>query len=82
VNIDHVLETMKGTDLEVGAWINVMGYVTAQDEEDTSNKARRGSRRQRHAQKKAVQAVMVWSAGMIKLDTYESALEERRQFTT
>ncbi|KAF2704748.1 hypothetical protein K504DRAFT_389425 [Pleomassaria siparia CBS 279.74] len=27
LNIDHVLQTIKRTELEVGAWINIIGYV-------------------------------------------------------
>jgi hypothetical protein len=32
VNIDHVLQTIKHTDLQVGAWINVIGYVERRKE--------------------------------------------------
>ena len=32
VNIDHVLQVIKHTEMEVGAWINVIGYVERRKE--------------------------------------------------
>ncbi|KAF2006042.1 hypothetical protein P154DRAFT_423333 [Amniculicola lignicola CBS 123094] len=33
VDVEHVLETVKHTDLDVGAWINVIGYVERRKEQ-------------------------------------------------
>lgn len=78
VNIDHVLESISSTDLEVGAWINVVAYVMDPDEENALIKPRKGSRRKRRAVGVHVQAIMIWSAGMLNVDAYEKALEARK----
>ncbi len=85
VNIEHVLESVKSEDLQVGAWVNVVGYVqraprsrsrsrrpagTAAGIGGAGSGIRRGSK---------VQAVMLWSAGAVKLDAYERAVEMRKQ---
>ncbi|KAL1627414.1 hypothetical protein SLS54_002339 [Diplodia seriata] len=75
VNIDHVLESVKCTDLEVGAWLNIVGYVRSPPP----------NRRSQMAQKKNVadgvyvQAIMLWTAGDIKLDNYEKAVDARKK---
>lgn len=88
VDVSVVLETLKREDTQVGAWVNVMGYV-----EEVLN---HGKRKQEQGQGKAalavkrgitagegcraksvkVQAVMLWSAGGVKIGQYERTLEE------
>ncbi|KAK7732163.1 hypothetical protein SLS57_001143 [Botryosphaeria dothidea] len=76
VNIDHVLESVKRTDLEVGAWLNVIGYVSAPP--DSSKRTARKGRAHNAAEIVYAQAVVLWSAGDIKLDAYEKAVEARK----
>ena len=78
VNIDHVLESVESTDLEVGAWVNVVAYVTDAEEDTTLIRPRKSSRRKRRAVGVRVQAIMLGSAGMLNVVTYEKALEDRK----
>lgn len=66
VDINPILDTVKFQDLEVGAWINVVGYVSSSSQTEASARS-------------SVQAVMIWSAGIINLDEYESALAARQK---
>lgn len=73
VNVDNVLETMKHDLLEVGAWLNIVGYV-----ERTSEVARPARPQNAEINPPAathVTATMIWSAGAIKLDRYEAAVQ-------
>ncbi|KAL1650839.1 hypothetical protein SLS58_000958 [Diplodia intermedia] len=101
VNIDHVLESVKCTDLEVGAWLNIVGYVRSAPETcsipatvpwanrsgalPTASTQPPPNRRSQMAQKKNVadgvhvQAIMLWTAGDIKLDNYEKAVDARKK---
>lgn len=79
-----MLETLKSTDTSVGEWVNVIGYVTDPE-------ARSGDCELKTASKNGngpstdspmmvhVQAVMLWSAGAIRLGEYEKTLSERRE---
>ena len=89
VDVNVILESLKREDTEVGAWVNVVGYV----EEVLKD----GKRQQGQEQGKAiptkkngdcaregprammvrVHAVMLWSAGAVKIGEYEKVLEER-----
>ena len=74
VDIELLLETIKATDMHVGAWVNVIGYVDA---------GARVSRRVAGTGKDQgidvkIQAVMLWSAGSIRIGDYEQALQGRR----
>ncbi|EKG12046.1 hypothetical protein MPH_10828 [Macrophomina phaseolina MS6] len=76
VNIEHVLETVQRTDLDVGAWVNVIAYVSA-----PPNNSEAGVKRARaHSATDNVhaQAIVLWSAGDIKLDAYQKAVEARK----
>lgn len=74
VNIEHVLERIKGDVLAVGEWINITGYITGGV---TSGLGKRGKHKKENERSVSVQAVMLWSAGQIKVPEYEVALEER-----
>lgn len=65
VDVTVIVETMKREDLEVGAWVNVVGYVQKSRGKGT------GSVRV------LVQAVTVWSAVAVRLGEYEKALAGR-----
>ena len=84
-----ILESLKREDTQVGAWVNIMGYV--------ERILKEGKREQRQAQERAllakdkrkweleapkvvrvkVQAIMLWSAGGVKIGEYERTLVER-----
>lgn len=77
VSIDHILESIKSTEMQIGAWLNVIGYV---ERPPVDRPIRKLSRRQRVSQPKNVhvQAVMLWSAGAVKVDAYERSVELRK----
>lgn len=62
VNLELLGETIKTTDTQIGEWVNVIGTV---GEKSKSNGVR-------------IKAVMLWSAGGIKLEEYEKAVEGRK----
>lgn len=76
VNVDHVLETVKSTDLELGAWLNIIGYVAAPPD-GSKWRAKKGGA-DNIAEVTNAQAIMLWSAGDIRLDVYEKAVEARK----
>ncbi|EUC43003.1 hypothetical protein COCMIDRAFT_7475 [Bipolaris oryzae ATCC 44560] len=61
LDIEHVLERAKNTDVDVGTWLNVIGYV-----QQTKHKA------------VSVQAVLIWDAGNVDLEAYQSAIQARK----
>jgi hypothetical protein len=75
VNIDLVLESINSSDLQVGSWINVIGYICGR----TLDPPRiAGVGETPVYSEVAVRAVMLWSAGDIKLKSYEDLLQERK----
>ncbi|KAL9101342.1 MAG: hypothetical protein Q9163_003389 [Psora crenata] len=84
VDIDLLLENMEREDMEVGAWVNVIGYrgngLTGQDVD-----MGRGKKRIQSAEvgndgrvvRVAVKAVMLWNAGAVDVAQYEKAVEQR-----
>ena len=89
VDVNVILESLKREDMEVGAWVNVVGYVEEVLKDDkrqegqaqgkaiamkkNGNCAREGPR----AMMVRIHAVMLWSAGAVKIGEYEKVLEER-----
>ena len=63
---------MKATDTQVGEWVNVIGYVGKDDK--ALKRRKRGE-----ASTVRVQAVMLWSAGSVKLGEYEEAVLRRKK---
>lgn len=49
---------------QVGAWVNIIGYVRQNTEMQPTSKLRASM----------VDAVLIWSAGAIKLEDYEAAV--------
>ncbi|KAI4727898.1 hypothetical protein E4T49_04341 [Aureobasidium sp. EXF-10728] len=62
VDISQLLDTIDHQHLQIGAWLNVIGYVTPSTLKSRSK----------------IQAVVVWSAGAINLQQYENALMSRQ----
>ena len=58
------------TDLQLGEWVNIIGYVHTQPKSLRMDKISVTEQNTREVQ---VQAVMVWSAGSLKIDVYEEA---------
>ena len=89
VDVNLLLSTLKTTDTQVGEWVNVVGYVEASNEAPAARlKTMGGESAQRRYGKDAagnltipirVQAIMLWSAGAIKVVQYERAVEERKR---
>jgi hypothetical protein len=64
VNVNNVLDALNVEMTQVGAWVNIIGYVH-RSAETRSTSDQRAS---------IVDAVLIWSAGAIKLDDYEAAV--------
>ena len=64
VNVNNLLDVLNVETTQVGAWVNVIGYVR-QDTETQSTSNLKAS---------TVDAVLIWSAGAIKLEDYEAAV--------
>jgi hypothetical protein len=62
VDISQLLDTIHHQNLQIGAWLNVIGYITPSTSRSRSK----------------VQAILVWSAGAINLQQYETALISRQ----
>lgn len=84
-----ILEGLEREDTQVGAWVNVLGYVEGVLEEGKRERgqgkgktglAKRKGDRIREGPRVGrvrVRAVMLWSAGGVKIGEYERTLEER-----
>lgn len=62
VDISQLLDTIDRQNLQIGAWLNIIGYITPSASKSRSN----------------VQAITLWSAGAINLQQYETALVLRQ----
>ena len=80
VDVNLLLESLKREDTQVGAWVNVIGYVEGVVgdgrvvELGEGNGLSTGGARIVEVK---VKAVMLWSAGGVRIGEYEKALEER-----
>jgi hypothetical protein len=81
VDICLVLETVKAEVLESGCWINVIGYVRRPDSSQRKRK-RQGSESTTAANTVAVQAVLLWNAGAIKVGNYEEIVSQQKEMRT
>lgn len=77
MDVNLLLSTLKTTDTQRGEWVNVVGYVDGR-----ITKSRLESRAQKGRLDEVVgvkvQAIMLWSAGDVKVGEYEKTLEERK----
>lgn len=67
VDVTVIVDSLKRDILEVGAWLNVIGYV--KEQRQGGNKGGSGS--------VGVQATMIWAATGVRLGEYEKAVEGR-----
>ena len=65
VNVAYVLDALNFELTQVGAWVNVVGYIKTTTDGYC-----------------CVDAVVIWSAGAIKLDGYEAAVRDLQATTT
>ena len=72
IDVKMLLETMEATDTQVGEWVNVIGYV--ENDDKSLKRRKRGD-----ASNVRVQAVMLWSAGSVRLADYEKAVLGRNK---
>lgn len=70
--IDNVLESIKGEVLQVGAWVNIVGYVRPNTQVPPASKKR--ERSSKALKVPTVEVLMIWSAGSINLMKYRSAI--------
>ncbi|KAL2053764.1 hypothetical protein ABVK25_006069 [Lepraria finkii] len=84
VDVNLLLETLRREDTQVGAWVNVVGYLEGIVKEGKRGKMRETERDVEAQQGDAapvvyvrVQAIMLWAAGGVKIGEYEKALGER-----
>ncbi|KAF2230703.1 hypothetical protein EV356DRAFT_508334 [Viridothelium virens] len=75
VDIEHLLESINSLDMSKGAWVNLVGYKTPPSRLDLGT-VQNSTQTERHVY---LQAVMIWSAGALKLKEYEEALISRLQ---
>lgn len=74
VNINLILNTIKIDVLQAGSWINVIGYVRHAPLPKTQHT--RSARMLSAQRQPTVQAVLVWSAGALRVEEYEKTLED------
>ncbi|CAO1602986.1 hypothetical protein XANCAGTX0491_006580 [Xanthoria calcicola] len=83
VDVNLLLEILKCTDTQVGEWVNVMGYVQGSEPEKGGKKfngvGRQGGNQANEGTVVKLQAVMLWSAGGVKVGEYEKALGRRKE---
>jgi Telomere capping, CST complex subunit len=60
-------------DLQIGAWLNVVGYIAR-----ASPQTGRADVIKDSGNLPTVQALMMWNAGPLKIGEYETALEARK----
>ena len=83
VYLNLLLENIKREDMEIGAWVNVVGYLgdVAMDAEENNRRRKRARDEEfskgRRTLRVEVQAVLLWNAGGVKLTDYEKVVEER-----
>jgi hypothetical protein len=64
VNVNNLLDVLNVETTQVGAWVNIIGYIRQDTELQSTSKPRAST----------VDAVLIWSAGAIKLEDYEAAV--------
>ena len=78
VSIENILENINHELLQVGSWLNIMGYVRTSpvDAARWSKSSKDVVKLKEASHPTMVEATMIWSAGAIKLDKYKSATKD------
>ncbi|TAQ91447.1 hypothetical protein B7494_g181 [Chlorociboria aeruginascens] len=69
VNVELLLSTLKSNETQIGEWVNVIGYIAAQQLSSLSEVR----------SEVAIQAIVLWSAGPLQLDGYERNLDQQKE---
>jgi len=72
VNIDHVLETAHSSFLQVGTWINVVGYITKRSPNPVYQSLDFGNTPV--YSEVTVQAVVMWPTEALSFEQYEKGM--------
>lgn len=80
VDVTLLLATLTVTDTQVGEWVNVIGYVATAGDASSAGGGR-GARGRVEGGSGFVrmQAIVLWSAGSVKIGEYERVLTERQR---
>lgn len=78
VNLEAVLGTVPSAALDIGSWMNIVGYIA--ENADAPSVERPANRNETKTRNKApyVQALMGWSAGDIDVVEYENVVRSLR----
>lgn len=79
VDVTLLLSTLTLTDTQVGEWVNVIGYVAAGENSRAGNGREAQGRDEDGRVFVRMQAVMLWSAGSVRIGEYERVLTERQR---
>jgi len=77
LDVGLVLESLKFDDLQRGSWLNVIGYVRRPERRE--KKTRSTTDGVKSAAVPTIEAIVVWSAGAIKVADYEAALLSHKE---
>ncbi|OQN95655.1 hypothetical protein B0A48_18179 [Cryoendolithus antarcticus] len=72
VNVDGITSTLNAELTQIGALLNVVGYVDHRSVVNASEKKSSAN----------VNALMIWSAGAVKVDEYETAVRDMQSTCT
>lgn len=75
VDINLVLESTHSSALQQGSWINVIGYTRVSR---TRGRPKKQSLPGTRIEGVSLQAILIWSAGSLRIGEYEATLEEQR----
>lgn len=75
VDVNLILETVDTSVLRTGAWVNMIGYTRVMGPKSRKGKAKL---RQSRNEIPFMQAILIWSAGAVRIEDYEITLEEQR----
>ena len=76
VDINLLLEAVKAVDLQVGALLNVLGYVRKRPSTAIRTRSASGPLERKSVD---VEAVMIWSAGAVRIGEYERVLRDCKE---
>lgn len=79
VGISNITSTLDITLTQVGAWINVVGYLKGSS--TNTNTPPPPVKGQSPATSVDLDAVMIWSAGAVKLEDYEAGVKAMQSTT-
>lgn len=83
MDITLLLETIKAEDLQVGAWLNVIGYVRQDEDEERQRQRHRKDQTTSSSSSSSsaiyVEAVMIFSAGAVNIGEYERILRDAQE---